>query len=390
MTDMKILYHQKSIHGAGGIERILLQKAAWLAGEGDIDVAIAVTDSIPDGEDTFYPLPDGVRIIQLGIEYGSGEGLQFVKRVIRFFSKRRLHRKRLEALIAEEHPDVVISVYPTVSSFIPAIDDGSAKILEFHFCRPFRLLLARGGLMGLADRIRTLLDRRTASRFDRFVVLTEEDRGLWGEMKNIEVIPNGVDPPPIHATPSCSRTVVACGRLCRQKGFDLLLKAWATVKADPEFSEWRLRILGEGSERNNLESLAGELRIDDSVEMPGNTENVWSEYARSALMVTSSRYEGFSLAIAEGMASGLPIVSFSCPCGPSDLIDHGINGFLVKDGDTESLAENIATLIRNPDLRDSMGKKGRKKIAENFATAGIMQRWSALLRRMVAQSRDNR
>lgn len=376
---MKILYHQKSIHGAGGIERILLKKAAALAEEENFEVAIAVTDSIPDGESTFYPLPDGVRIIQLGIDYGSGEGLPFIKRAIRFFAKRRLHRERLRALIAAERPDAVISVYPTVSSFIPDIRDGSAKILEFHFCRPFRCLLGRKGLIGVADRIRSISDLSIASRFDRFVVLTEEDRRLWGDMKNIVVIPNGAEIPPDTAHPAESRTVVACGRLCRQKGFDRLLQAWAIVKSHPEATEWRLRILGEGTERNSLEALVRRLRIDDSVEIPGNSKEIQSEYLRGAFLVSSSRYEGLPLVIEEGMACGLPAVAFSCPCGPKDLIDHETNGFLVKEGDIESLADNMLTLIKSPELRIRMSTAAREKIARKFSPAGILRKWSALI-----------
>ena len=95
-----------------------------------------------------------------------------------------------------ERPDVTVSLYPSESSFIPDIKDGSRKVLELHFNRYFRLQYGRSGLAGLIDRLRCRQDVALASRFDRFVVLTEEDKGYWGDMSNISVIPNAALPMP--------------------------------------------------------------------------------------------------------------------------------------------------------------------------------------------------
>ena len=107
-----------------------------------------------------------------------------------------------------ERPDVTVSLYPSESSFIPDIKDGSRKVLELHFNRYFRLQYGRSGLAGLIDRLRCRQDVALASRFDRFVVLTEEDKGYWGDMSNISVIPNAALPMPEASDCNSKRVIV--------------------------------------------------------------------------------------------------------------------------------------------------------------------------------------
>lgn len=188
---MKIVFCHCSIYNPGGMERVLQNKVKWLASHGH-EVMVVTTDQ--DRRPPFYEFPEGVRLLDLGINYSADNGKPLYRKVVAFLRKRRLHRRRLSDLLKMERPDITVSLYPSESSFIPDINDGSKKVLELHFNRFFRLQYGRNGIIGWIDRFRSQRDVAIARRFDSFVVLTDEDRSYWGDMDNISVIPNAAMP----------------------------------------------------------------------------------------------------------------------------------------------------------------------------------------------------
>ncbi|MCF0177528.1 MAG: glycosyltransferase, partial [Bacteroidales bacterium] len=207
------------------MERVLLNKATWLAGQGH-EVTVVTTDQ--HGRPTFYPFPAEVRMIDLGVNYSDDNGKPFAAKMLGYLRRRRLHRKRLKALLVSERPDIMDCLYPGECSFVPSIKDGSRKVMELHQSKLFHHQYNRGGLMGLADKYRARTDERLVRRFDRFVVLTEEDRQMWGEMPGIRVIPNAATGMNASSDVSTKR-LIAVGRLDYQKSFDRLIEAWTLV-----------------------------------------------------------------------------------------------------------------------------------------------------------------
>ena len=185
---MKLIYCTHSLCNPGGMERVLVNKVTYLVEKLHWDVSIVTTDQKERA--VFYPLPKGVRMTDLGINYSDDNAKHPMGKIFGYLLKRRTHRKRLTELLMKEKADIVVSLYPSESSFIPEIKDGSKKVLELHYCKFFRLQYGRSGLLGWIDRWRTKQDERIVSRFDKFVVLTKEDKGYWGDLPNIEVIPN--------------------------------------------------------------------------------------------------------------------------------------------------------------------------------------------------------
>ncbi|MGH7305081.1 MAG: glycosyltransferase [Candidatus Rokuibacteriota bacterium] len=170
------------------------------------------------------------------------------------------------------------------------------------------------------------------------------------------------------------RFIVACGRLHRQKGFDLLLRAFASLRD----ADLALAILGEGPERGHLQALARELGIDAQLVMPGFVRNPWAWIAHASAFVLSSRWEGFGSILVEAMACGTPVVAADCQYGPREILHDGEAGLLARVDDTDSLATAIHRVLVDPALRTRLAARGRLR-ATDFDAPSIADRYAELV-----------
>ena len=374
---MKILYCHCSLYNPGGMERVLLNKVRWLVKAGH-KVLVVTTDQ--QRRPTFYEFPEEVKMIDLGINYSLDNNKPLYKRIPSYLRKRRMHRHRLTELLMRERPDITISLYPSESSFIPEIKDGSKKILELHFNRFFRLQYGRKGLTGLIDRYRSRMDEKIARSFDRFVVLTEEDRRYWGWTDGISVIPNAALPMPLKSD-CTARRVIAVGRLDYQKSFDRLIQAWELVKKNKISDGWHLDIFGQGEWRGMLEEMIRTKGLADSAKVNAPTDNIAAEYAFSSILAMTSHYEGFPMVMIEAMSAGLPVVTFDYKCGPRDIITHHTNGLIVPDGDVRAFAEALLRLMADDGLRRQMGRAATAVI-DRYSEERVMRQWTDLFEKI--------
>ncbi len=354
------------------MERVLLNKVKYLCNKG-YKICVVTTDQ--QGKAPFYQFPQNVELIDLGINYSLDNGKNPVSKIFSYLKKRRLHKELLTKLLFEQRPDITVSLYPSESSFIPDIKDGSKKILELHFCKFFRLQYGRKGLLGLADRYRTHQDERIVKRFDKFVVLSNEDAGYWGPLRNLEVIPNAALENKEYKSDGTSKRVIAVGRLDYQKGFDRLLKAWALIPKELTKKEgWHLDIFGQGEWEKMLQQMIFQLGIEESAKINAPTNNIWKEYAESAFLVMSSHYEGFPMVLIEAMSCGIPAVAYDFKCGAKDIIIPQENGLIVKEGDIEALATAMEHLIRDNDLRAKMAANA-PQVTQRYSEQTVMAKW---------------
>ena len=359
---MKIIYLIPGIYRAAGMERVLAEKANWLIGHG---YAVMIVTCEQKGRKPAFPFDDRIRFEDLAIGYEDNNGSSFFDKVLHFPAKRRLHRKLLTSLLMREHADVVVSMFGNEAGFLPGIKDGSRKILEVHFSRFKRLQYGRNGLWAIADRWRNRHDAVIARQYDRFIVLTQEDKNYWGNQGNIRVIPNPRTFEMPEPTSVQNHTVLAVGRYTHQKGFDLLLKAWKMIDTDG----WTLRIAGSGDSLGDIPSNV----------VIGPSTNIIEEYKNAAFLVLSSRYEGLPMVLLEAQAAGLPVVSFACKCGPRDVITDGVDGLLIPEGDIAGLAAGMKRLMDNEDLRRTMGATAFNH-SDRYDKERIMRLWENLFR----------
>ena len=380
---MKVIYCHCNVQNPGGMERVLLNKVTYLVERLGWEVVVVTTDQ--KGREPFYKFPAGVKMIDLGINYTDDNGKNAIVKILGYLRRRRLHKKRLTEVLKQERADVVVSLYPSESSFLPDIKDGSKKVLELHFNKFFRLQYNRSGLLGAIDRWRTREDDKLVRRFDRFVVLSNEDRGYWGELPNIEVIQNAAlfDGEGYSST-ECKR-VIAVGRLDYQKGFDRLVKAWEIVCGDEQLNDWRLDVFGQGEWREMLQAMIDERNLQDRMCLNEPSSKIYDEYRKSSIIVMTSNYEGFGMVLVEAMSCGVPAVSFDCVCGPKDIINHGENGMIVKNDDIEGLAEAMKMMMRDDDARKRMGENA-KNVVDTYSEEVVMKKWINLFDSLIEKS----
>jgi glycosyltransferase involved in cell wall biosynthesis len=231
--------------------------------------------------------------------------------------------------------------------------------------------------MGLADKVRAKMDEKLVRKFDRFVVLTEEDAQMWGEIPGLKVIPNAAKFIAERFSDGSAKRVIAVGRLDYQKGFDRLIEAWRIVQQNKAYADWHLDIFGQGEWKEMLQKMIDERGLQNCVRLNEPTKNIGKEYAESSMLVMSSNYEGFPMVMIEAMACGLPAVSFDFQCGPKDIIRHGVNGLLVKNGDIQGLADAMMTLMGDEALRKQMSVEARM-VTETYSEEKVMGKWVSL------------
>lgn len=167
--------------------------------------------------------------------------------------------------------------------------------------------------------------------------------------------------------------VVAAGRLVWEKGFDILLHAFAGMRSGGS----RLAILGEGPERAGLWKLAGELGVSGRLIMPGHIADPAPWFAHAAAFALSSRWEGLPHVLIEAMACGVPVAAFDCPHGPTEILDHGETGLLLPPEDSRALSQALDRLIEDRKLADRLRDAGRTG-ARRFAAPVIAGQYAAL------------
>lgn len=356
-----ICFFVGNIGHSGGTERVTTALVNALVQQG-YQLSIL---SLQAGKKSFFPLNQSIQLSQLAIDR------KYLAKPIYYFwvifrLRRFLKRARINILIDVE---TMLALYST-----PALIGLKVKHITWeHFNFQF----------DLGKKLRRWARHLAAAYSNIVVTLTERDRSQWlaairWRRAKLVSIPNPIPfeiPAPIDEA-TRAPLVLAVGRLTPQKGFDWLLQAWQQVIA--QAPQWRLRIVGDGEQRAELEQLRATLGLQASVELLPTTTDIEQHYREASLFCLSSRFEGFPMVLLEAQAFGLPCVSFDCPCGPSDIIEEGVAGLLAPVGDIQALTQQLLRLINDPERRKQMGKSARLRMQGQFSIQHILPQWEKL------------
>jgi glycosyltransferase involved in cell wall biosynthesis len=358
-------------YGMGGTIRTALNLAEHLAQTHDVEIITVLRRR----DEPFFALPEGVTVTTLD----DGRGGRLTRRL----PSALMHPDEHVYAMCNLWTDVLLArTLRSLRGGVLVTTRPGFNVLAGRLTAPDVVVVGQEHMNFHSHRHGLATDiRRHYGRLDALAVLTEEDRRDYGEMlaparTRVERIPNAL-PPLGGGTSSLDRPIaVAAGRLTPQKGFDLLIEAWSTVaEAHPG---WQLRIYGGGPDRAALQRQILERELYNHVFLMGPTPQLGEALAQASAYVLSSRFEGFGMVIVEAMSKGLPVVSFDCPRGPSEIITDGSDGVLVPDGDVAALAQALIALVGDDARRRRLGAAARQT-ARDYDLAVIGRQWDQLL-----------
>ena len=344
----------------GGAERVAsLLSNDWVSkGESVTAITFEAPGTLPG-----YALDARVSLRQIdGLNRDSGH----VARIVTNFNR----LARLRRLLKEIDADVAVA-FTTEANVVTLC---AARGLGVPVIISERNQPDRPGL----GRFRQTARRLTYSFADVIVMQTQEI-ALWARQRfkvPVHVLPNPVRLDARNERVAVDitdrRGIVAAGRLVPQKGFDILVAAFAKVA--PKHSDWRLTIYGEGPSRFALETQVREADLQQRVTLPGFVTGVDAALQTAGVFVLSSRYEGYPNALLEALAASCPVVAANCPGGVSEILGANEFGMLVPNEDSEALAAALGQMMSRPELREHYASKARRGV-EYLGAAVIGARW---------------
>lgn len=374
---MTIVYVMESLVPKGGTERIISEKANYLAEQYKYNVYIITCTQQQDQPNAFQ-LSSSVHQIKLAIPYYSQYCYKYPKR---FFVKLSINKKLKEAIIEavqQINPDILIGIGHYKADLISSIKCRAKKIIECHETRQFTLL-ETGNKKSLISHINTFLFRNQyfqtiEKNADAVITLTEGDRNNWKKAHYTEAIPNFSTMSVSEYSDCEQKRIIAVGRLEWEKGYERLINIWEVISI--QHPEWSLDIFGEGTQSNNLKEIISNRKIK-RVQIHHATNDISKEYANSSICVLTSYFEGFALVLLEALKHGVPCVAFDCPNGPRNIINDNQCGFLIENGNTSLFIEKLNLLIEKESLRKEFSQKAIER-AKAFDIDFVMKKWKEL------------
>ncbi len=360
----------------GGLERVWSDKMNALCKAG-YDIYLVTTDQ---GNHTFpYSLNEGIHHIDLGIRFTQIYAFKGLVRIWKTISLIFSFKKQLQVFLEEIHPDILVSNTSFFVDVLVRLKGEIPLIVESHgICeRPFHM-----EKMNVKNHFKKFFHYHAIGKADVVVALTKQDASQWKKINSyVCTIPDMV-----HLNLSStfstneSKRIIFVGRLDSQKGYDQLSKIWDVVSL--KHPDWSLDIYGEGVDQEKNRNLIPQGK---NVFVHSHTSQILEKYKECSILILTSVYEPFGLVIPEAMSCGLPVVSFDCPYGPSEIISHGVDGFLVRQGDTSEFADKLFLLMENAELRKTMGLNAIQS-SQKYAVDKILPKWQQLYNKIVSKT----
>lgn len=365
---MKILYIFRSLAVWGGIERILVDKMNWLASERGIDVSILTYDQ---GEHLIpYRLDERVHFEDLNINFHRQYKYSLLKRIMIARKMRQKFKLLLSDGFHRIQPDIIICTTSDQIGVITEVKGRVPLIVESHSICNRTIEHGKNEFFRKSHRFFFL---KFLMKADCVVSLTEGDAVDWRQFHpQVKVIPNMLHACDEEKSSLTSKRVIWVGRFDYQKRAGVAITIWNLVVQ--KHPDWCLDIYGEGEQLSEIELMASK-SLNVYVHKP--TAQIFDCYHKSSILMLTSLFEPFGLVLVEAMSCGLPVVSYDCPYGPSNIITDRIDGFLVPFDNIQYYADIICMLMDDYSLRERIGQAAYAS-SKRFDAEHIMPRWMAL------------
>ncbi len=330
---------------AGGMERVTSELATYLCNYTHHDVHLVLYGR---SREIFYNLPENIIIHKPVFEFNN--------RFRTWFTLKTLHYLRQK--IKEIHPDAVLSFGELWNNFVLIALWGT------HFT------IVVSDRSSPAKRLKSYHQflRRILYRRAKYVIVqTQKAKEIYCNFipsEKLIVIPNPIKQISCNNNQKTEREniILSVGRLIHTKHHDRLIRIFAEIY----FSDWKLVIIGGNAQKQNnwdtLSKLVADLNLNNRVMLLGYEKNVEEWYLRSSIFAFTSSSEGFPNVVGEALSAGLPVVSYDCMAGPSDMIIHEKNGFLVPVFDDITFAKYLKLLMEDEKLRYEMSLNAKQSI----------------------------
>ncbi|MFC5684429.1 glycosyltransferase family 4 protein [Flavobacterium sp. MAHUQ-51] len=365
---MKIIFSTDQIYLHGGLEKVMAQKANYFSEVLNYEVYILTTEQ--NNKPACYSLSPKIKLIDINVNYIRTKSYLTTDNLKKVFR----HYRKWNEIIKRINPDILIVCNQAFDMFwTPFKFSGILKIREFHSSRYFEDISRKNS--GVIKKIKLKVTDFVESKFDKIIVLNKDEQKFY-KTKNTYVIPNPIVKQQLKAE-LVNKKAIAAGRIVPVKNFENLVDVWKlVVKEEPD---WQLHIYGQGDREtiSQLKSKIVSLGLETNIIIQNPTENIIQTMLDYSMYVLTSHTECFPMVLLESLSVGLPIVSYDCPTGPSNIITNGIDGFLVENKNTKILVEKILELIRSNDRRQLMGNFAKKN-SDKFLMDAVMQHWTDL------------
>ncbi|WP_017611911.1 glycosyltransferase family 4 protein [Nocardiopsis salina] len=383
---MKIAFVIANGYTMGGTVRTVYNLAEGLSRNHEVEIVSLARKR----EDTFFRLPEGVRIVPLSDsrpgapapEHKPGDLARYwwslrAEQIVPHAERARNRNYTPEAVAALHRylrttdADVVMGTRPGINLLIAS-------------WAPKRVRTIGQEHLNLNEHTPEVAQAisRLYPRLNGVSVLTDTDRKAYAERTHVPqhrlvVMPNPLDAEQRPRSALSEPVIAAAGRLSPVKQYPKLLQAFTHVAE--KHPEWRLRIYGSGDQEKKIRETIERLGLADHVELMGQTKDVLGPLSQASVLAISSRVEGFGMTIVEGFSVGVPVVSFDCPHGPREIIEHGHDGLLVPSQDVDALGKAMLSLVEDPAERERMGDNALAS-AQRYGLDDITRRWEGFLR----------
>lgn len=381
---MKLFYFRNEMYMSGGIGRVLTERVNYFVEKYNYDIYIIILNQ--NNNKFYYHLNNKVKIINLNINFDLKAQNTLLNMIYRIY-KNKIYKNKVKKLIQKYQPDFLISMGELDTFFIPSLKDKHLKIIrEYHFNKGHRLFKKNSNLIIKAKNFfMTKYEEYILKKYDKIVILTNEDKKDWNKNYNVSVIHNPLTFNFQKVSKLENKKIISVGRLEEQKGYDILIDVWNIVSK--KYPNWILEIYGDGSEKEKLQNKINRFGLEKSFLLKGAVKNIQEKYLESSIYVMSSRYEGFGMVLIEAMACGLPVISFDCKCGPKDIISNNEDGFLIENGNIKEMAKKLEELISDKLKRELFGKNAKKNV-QRFSQDKIMRQWKNLFEKEMKEGKE--